>query len=59
MPKSNKPPDTKKAVIYVEVPLALKERMEGLAKDHERKLTGEVIVALREYVARHEEGGER
>jgi hypothetical protein len=59
MPKKSKKPG-EKSVIYVEAPLWLKQRMEALAEKHERRLTGEVIVALKEYVAREEakeEGG--
>jgi hypothetical protein len=41
----------RKVVIYVEVDPALKAAMEALAGRHERKLTGEVVVALRQYIA--------
>lgn len=43
-----------KAVIYLEVPPVIKELMEGLAREHNRRLTGECIQALQEYLARHE-----
>jgi hypothetical protein len=43
-----------KAVIYVEVDRAIKEAVEALAKRHERKLTGEVAVALKSYIASQE-----
>jgi hypothetical protein len=62
--KKNKPPsrlmrEQGKTVIYLEVEPALKEWMQQLAKQHERKLMGECIVALKEYAQRHgkEEGG--
>ncbi len=44
--------DADKAVIYAEVPVWLRDRMHELAREHDRKLTGEVIVALKEYVAK-------
>jgi hypothetical protein len=53
-PRNPKPPE--KAVIYVEVPPGLKEDMERLAAAHNRKLTGEVIQALQEYLAKHRAG---
>jgi hypothetical protein len=40
-----------KAVIYVEVDPAIKGAMERLATEHDRKLTGEVVVALKQYIA--------
>jgi predicted transcriptional regulator len=45
-----------KETLYVELPeeLRLKERMEALADAHRRSMSGEVIVALEEYLARHE-----
>jgi hypothetical protein len=48
-------PETK-AVIYLEVPPALKEDMDRLARLHNRRLTGECIQALQEYLARHQPG---
>jgi hypothetical protein len=42
-----------RAVIYLEVPPVLKELMEGLAREHNRKLTGECIQAMQEYLARY------
>jgi hypothetical protein len=53
MPKKSKKPGPK-AVIYVEAPLWLKQKMEALAEKHDRRLTGEVIVALKKYVAEEE-----
>jgi hypothetical protein len=59
-PKKGQSAPEPKAVIYVEVPPALKGRMEELAAAHNRKLTGEVITALQEYIRRHErEGGQQ
>jgi predicted transcriptional regulator len=52
MPKRSKK-SAAKSVIYLEVPTALKQRMEQLAEQHNRRLTGECIQALQEYVARH------
>jgi hypothetical protein len=40
-----------KAVIYVEVDTVIKAAMEQLAAQHDRKLTGEVVVALKQYIA--------
>jgi hypothetical protein len=42
-----------KVVLYLEVPPALKEVMDALAQEHNRKLVGECIQALQEYAARH------
>jgi hypothetical protein len=47
------PDQPEKAVIYLEVPPAVKTLMEGLAREHNRRLTGECIQALQEYLARH------
>jgi hypothetical protein len=57
-PKKGQGAPEPKAVIYVEAPVSLKERMEALAALHNRKLTGEVITALQEYIRRHEQEGE-
>jgi hypothetical protein len=43
-----------KSVIYLEVPPQVKEIMERLAREHNRKLTGECIQALQDYMARYE-----
>jgi hypothetical protein len=52
-PKSPAPvPDT--AVIYVEAPPYIKAQMMALAVEHNRKLTGEVIQALQEYLAKYD-----
>ena len=52
-----------KRTFYVELPPHqehLKADMEVLARLHNRKLTGEVITALQEYIRRHErEGGQQ
>lgn len=45
--------DPDKVVLYTEVPPYIKEQMEELAAEHDRKLTGEVIQALKEYLAKH------
>jgi hypothetical protein len=50
--KKPKPPE-EKAVLYIEVPASLKAEMEELARQHNRKLTGEVIQALQEYARAH------
>jgi hypothetical protein len=42
-----------KSVLYIEIPTPLKEQLQRLAREDERSLTGEVIFALREFVARH------
>lgn len=42
-----------KTVLYVEVPLAIKEAMERLRKRHDRTLTGEVIQALKKHLSEH------
>jgi hypothetical protein len=43
-----------RAVIYLEVDPRLKALMERLAADHDRRLTGECVQALKEYLARHQ-----
>ena len=53
-----------KVTLYCEVPPQVKKAMEGLAGEHNRSLSGEVITALQEYIARQrrqkeEEGGAR
>jgi hypothetical protein len=52
---SKKLPREERAVIYLEAPLSLKEKMDIIARQHNRSLTGECIQALQEYAARHEE----
>jgi hypothetical protein len=42
-----------KAVLYVELPAVIKGRLEELAAEHNRKLTGEVIQALQEYLEKY------
>jgi predicted transcriptional regulator len=59
MPTTAKPAEGK-VVLYLEVPKALKEQLDKLAKDDLRSLTAECVVALREFVARRtaeKEGG--
>jgi hypothetical protein len=51
--KPSEPPPEEKAVLYIEAPASLKRDMELLARQHNRKLTGEVIQALQEYVRAH------
>jgi hypothetical protein len=49
-----------KVVIYVETPPYIKAQMEELASLHNRRLTGEVIQALQEYLEKYDrwpEGG--
>ena len=41
-----------KVTLYCEVPPQVKKAMEGLAGEHNRSLSGEVITALQEYIAR-------
>jgi predicted transcriptional regulator len=50
-----------KVALYVEVPPAVKAAMERLAEQHNRSVSGEVITALQEYIARHQttEGGRK
>jgi hypothetical protein len=58
-PKPAKAQAQAKPVIYVELAPHLeyiKTRLEGLARAHNRKLSGEVVQALQEYLARHPEG---
>jgi hypothetical protein len=45
-----------KETLYVELPegLRIKARLEALAAEHSRSMTGEAIEALKEYLARHE-----
>jgi predicted transcriptional regulator len=60
MPSMAKPARGK-VVLYLEVPKALKEQLERLAKEDLRSLTAECVVALREFVARRtaqKEGGQ-
>jgi hypothetical protein len=48
----NAPPDKKK-ITFVH-PLELIERMRKLAAEHGRSLNGEIVWALREYIARQD-----
>lgn len=54
MAKGKKKADVK-AVLYIEVPQGLKEKIEALAERHHRKISGEVIHALEQYIARETE----
>jgi hypothetical protein len=50
----NKPgpkPGPKRIPIYLEVPEAIRQAMEGLAREARRTLTSECIVALEYYIA--------
>jgi hypothetical protein len=49
--KSKKQPEPEKVVLYVEVDRRIKELMEEAAKEHNRRLTGEVVQALQDYLA--------
>ncbi len=55
--KSSKPtksaPAPEKVVIYIEVDSSLKQTMERLAKQHNRKLTGECVQAFQDYIAKN------
>jgi hypothetical protein len=42
-----------KVILFTEVMPEVKEEMERLAKLHDRSVTGEVVTALKEYIARH------
>jgi hypothetical protein len=55
---SEKPPQKKVAFI---MPVGLLEQMRALAAQHRRSLVGEIVWALRQYVAAQarREGGER
>jgi hypothetical protein len=44
----------KKETLYIEIPGDLKKQMGTLATLHTRSLTGEVVVALQEYLAKHQ-----
>jgi hypothetical protein len=48
----NAPPDKKKITFVY--PLELIERMRKLAAEHGRSLNGEIVWALREYIARQD-----
>ena len=54
-------PGPDKAVIFVEVPLWIKQAMEEIATEHERSLTGEATVAFKQHIEAHkkERGGAR
>jgi hypothetical protein len=41
--------------VSIRFPVAVLTALRKLAKQHERSLNGEVIWALREYIARHKE----
>jgi hypothetical protein len=52
-------PPTKKKITFV-YPLAILERMRQLAAAHGRSLNGELVWALRQYIARQDQqNGER
>jgi hypothetical protein len=53
------PPQEGRSVLYVEVPTWLKEAMEVLAAENDRKLTGEVIQALKGHLEKHGRGPAR
>jgi hypothetical protein len=57
--KSGKPADPEKVVIYIEVAPWIKQAMEEIAAEHDRSLTGEATVALKQYIEAHkrEKGG--
>jgi hypothetical protein len=57
MAKKSTEPERKTEVIYVEVPPWIKRAMEELAAEHDRKLTGEVTLALKRYIAAERPGG--
>lgn len=52
-PEELKPKDPTKAVIYAEVEKPLKAAVVRAAQVHNRKMVGEVIQALQEYLVRH------
>lgn len=57
MPKTRSSRPKKPPVIYIELPPGfehIKELMDNLARRHHRKLTGECLQALQEYLSRHE-----
>jgi hypothetical protein len=47
------PPPTKKKITFV-YPRAISERIRQLAAEHGRSLNGEVMWALRQYIARQD-----
>ena len=53
----DKKPATKKVTFIY--PVELLERLRRLAQEHQRSLTGELVWALRRYVAEHERERER
>jgi hypothetical protein len=55
-PKRVSSPPEEKAVLYIEVPPWIKEAMEEIAAENDRKLTGEVIQALKAHLERHGRG---
>lgn len=42
-------------VLFVEVPAALKERLRAVAKQNQRSMVGEAVVAIERHVAAEEE----
>jgi hypothetical protein len=42
-----------KSILYLEIATPLKRQLQLLAEADERSLTGEVVFALKEFVARH------
>jgi hypothetical protein len=51
-PSKEPTPEPAKVVIYLEVDPYLKTQLERFAKLHNRKLTGECVTALQEYLAK-------
>ena len=41
--------------ITIRIPAEIAEQMRRVAKQHDRSLNGEIVRALREYVAKHQE----
>jgi hypothetical protein len=52
-----RPKSIPKVTMFLEVPPWLKDAFEALAVEHERSMTGEAIVALKEYAERHGKKG--
>jgi hypothetical protein len=47
--------DAKLTVLTVRIPVEIAEKMRRLAKAHDRSLNGEIVRALREYGAPHDQ----
>jgi hypothetical protein len=45
--------------VTIRIVVDLLEEMRAIARQHDRSLNGEILTALREYVARHKQKGER